>query len=183
MRSHRTAVIALMLGSLPLSHALAWSQPGHMVVAAIAWSELKPDVRVEAIRLLKANPEWNLWVDGASTDEAEAVGFIMAATWPDRIKSGHGHRDEDPRHPEAVPNTPTAAQNIGYADMFKHKYWHFIDTPYSLDNKPPQSTPVPNAVTRIVDFRTALADKTLSDSVRSYDLVWLEHLALLWQIL
>jgi hypothetical protein len=58
-----------------------------------------------------------------------------------------------------------------------HKYWHFIDEPFSLDNTQTQLPPEPNAQTQIATFRATLAPGSgASDDVRSYDLTWLLHL-------
>jgi hypothetical protein len=56
-----------------------------------------------------------------------------------------------------------------------HKYWHFIDEPFSPDNTPLVQPEKPNAETQIPLFRAALSSNE-SDDVKSYDLVWLEHL-------
>ena len=31
---------------------------------------------------------------------------------------------------------PKPDQNIGYADLFQHRYWHYIDLPFSRDGTP-----------------------------------------------
>jgi hypothetical protein len=54
--------------------------------------------------------------------------------------------------------------------------WHFIDEPFSTDDTPLQQPVPPNAETQIAVFRKTLADKTISDDIRSYDLAWLLHL-------
>src|SRR5262249_14001783 len=57
----------------------------------------------------------------------------------------------------------------------QHRYWHFIDLPFSPDGTPLQQPVAPNAQTQITAFRTRLASNAPTD-VKSYDLVWLEHL-------
>jgi hypothetical protein len=56
-----------------------------------------------------------------------------------------------------------------------HKYWHFIDTPFSIDGTTLPPIPTPNAQERIALFRTVLASSS-SDELKSYDLVWLLHI-------
>ena len=56
-----------------------------------------------------------------------------------------------------------------------HKYWHFIDTPFSTDGTPLPAVPAPNALERIRLFRAVLASGS-PDELKSYDLVWLLHL-------
>jgi hypothetical protein len=70
-----------------------------------------------------------------------------------------------------------AGQNIGYADLLIHGYWHYKDIAFSTDQSAlPEPDPV-NATTQIKLFTAALP-KTAgqTDDVRSYDLVWLLHL-------
>lgn len=147
-----------------------WGSEGHMMVAAVAWSRLKAPVREEISRLLKLNPQYDSWTDGVSAAEKDEVAFIMAATWPDSIKSLEGYTD-DGEHP----TSPNAAQNIGYDDTMQHRYWHFYDTPFSPDSTPTQGPDTVNALTQIKMFTRALKTST-DDSVLSYDVVWLEHM-------
>ncbi|HXJ43209.1 MAG TPA: S1/P1 nuclease, partial [Bryobacteraceae bacterium] len=84
--------------------AVAWGQQGHMMVAAIAWKKLTPSVRVEVSRLLKQNPNYDLWVEGADAAEADEIAFITAATWPDFIKGADGYKnDGEPRQDPMLP--------------------------------------------------------------------------------
>jgi hypothetical protein len=55
-----------------------------------------------------------------------------------------------------------------------HKYWHFVDKPYSA-GAPEQPPKTPNALTEIEKLSAALATDE-SDGIKSYDVVWLEHL-------
>jgi hypothetical protein len=57
-----------------------------------------------------------------------------------------------------------------------HRYWHFIDTPFSTDGSALVQPAAPNAKTQIELFTTAIAGTDISDAIKSYDLVWLEHL-------
>src|SRR5207302_1414528 len=56
-----------------------------------------------------------------------------------------------------------------------HKYWHFVDTPFSTDGTTLPALPTPNAGTQIATFRAVLASND-PDEKKSYDLVWIEHL-------
>jgi hypothetical protein len=56
-----------------------------------------------------------------------------------------------------------------------HKYWHFIDTPFTQDGTALPAIPTPNAQERIALFRTVLAS-TSADGLKSYDMTWLLHL-------
>jgi hypothetical protein len=143
-----------------------------MIVAAIAWGQLKPEVRREAARLLKENPHYSSWTDGVDNLDRDAIAFILASTWPDEIKSDRNYDNSEGEHPKFGAKS---GQNIGYADLLQHRYWHFYDTPFSPDGtKLGQPDPV-NALTQIILFSNAIRDST-DDSIRSYDLVWLIHL-------
>ena len=81
----------------------------------------------------------------------------------------NGIRSED-----LTAKTPEASQAA--ADSAPRARWHFIDEPFSTDDTPLQQPVPPNAETQIAVFRKTLADKTISDDIRSYDLAWLLHL-------
>jgi hypothetical protein len=55
-----------------------------------------------------------------------------------------------------------------------HKYWHFIDIPYSA-GAPGQPPKEPNALTEIKLLTDAIGSNE-SDDIKSYDVAWLEHL-------
>jgi hypothetical protein len=166
----RKLCIALALALAPLSPALAWNHFGHMVVAAAAWDQLTPAARAHVMKLLALNPSYKEWraQDGADPDE---TAFLLAATWPDDIKKPEAGYKQDGEHPSG----PQAAANIGYADKLQHRYWHFIDMPFSPDHTPLIQPESPNALTQIVTFARALSSDA-GDDLKSYDLVWLEHL-------
>ena len=100
--------------------------------------------------------------------------FMMAATWPDAIRSKPGYTDDGSEGGNR-PDGATSVQNIGYSDHLHHKYWHFVDTPFSTDGTTLPALPNPNAETQIAAFRAVLASND-PDEKKSYDLVWLEHL-------
>jgi hypothetical protein len=149
--------------------ARAWDDFGHMEVAAVAYKALTPKTRARVAALLKLNPSYANWIVGAKAADRERAAFMRAATWADSIKS-------DPRYAADAPTAPTAGQNVGYADLLRHAYWHFVDQPFSTDGTPLVPAPTPNAATQIPILRAALAADATSDDVKSYDLVWLLHL-------
>jgi hypothetical protein len=104
--------------------------------------------------------------------------FMMAATWPDRIKSDPDYHIDGSHSGNRPPTDGTADRNTGYDDKARHKYWHFVDMPFTQDGTPlPAFLPfTPNAKTRITDFRAVLASTTASNRLKSYDLAWLLHL-------
>jgi hypothetical protein len=171
-----SSAVAAICFALSGTHALAWDNFGHMEAAALAWSKLTPAARLHAIELLKLNPQYSSWISGASVDERNQIAFLRAATWPDFIKRAPDYHADGADNGDRPPHTPEASQNIGYADHFIHKYWHFIDDPFSPDGTPLQTADAPNAQTQIAALRAKLSDPGAPADVRSYDLSWLLHL-------
>ena len=56
-----------------------------------------------------------------------------------------------------------------------HKYWHYVDIPYSQDGTPLPPLPLPTAKDEIPVFQKVLASEA-SDDLKSYDLCWLLHI-------
>ncbi len=174
LRSAAVLAICLLISIPP---AGAWNAIGHMSVAYVAWQQLTPATRQRAIILLKKNPlyktKWLTYIPaGTSADDRDLYIFMMAATWPDEIKASNSGYKNDSNTP---PQTSEATRNTGYKDKFMHKYWHFIDTPFSTDGTGLPDIPTPNAETQIGAFRQVLASNA-SDPLKSYDLVWIMHL-------
>lgn len=163
--------MAVLCVLLSVSNAFGWNDFGHMTVAAIAYQRLTPAVRKKVNALLKRNPDYNQWLAGVSGGNRDRIAFMKAATWADAIKHGKGYRNDGD-----IPSRPDAARNIGYQDKLQHRYWHYIDLPFSPDGTKPKRPAAPNAQTQISAFRKALASLGSSDDVKSYDLVWLLHL-------
>ena len=178
-RRRRAALLVFLLTSylvLP-SPLVAWGSIGHMTVAYFAYQRLTPSTKGRVRDLLKLNPDYASWDKqipaSATPDDHDRMIFMIAATWADDIKGNSKYSDDG-----ADPNTPsgvTSAQNIGYTDLFRHRYWHFIDLPLYVDGARGYVTPTPNAETQITAFRTVLSS-TQPDDLKSYDLVWLLHL-------
>jgi hypothetical protein len=59
--------------------------------------------------------------------------------------------------------------------LLRHKYWHYLDLPFSPDGTAVRPLDPVNALTLIKALTTALASNA-TDDVKSYDLVWLIHL-------
>ena len=172
-------VLILVAGATPL---YAWDSFGHMEVAYLAYQKLTPAMRARAYALLQLNPDFATWETtipaGTSDADKQMMIFMIASIWPDEIKSVSPYSDrftdEDPANPN-VPDGATSGQNIGYTDLFRHRYWHFVDQPFSQDGTALPPIPQPNAQTQIAAFRAVLASSS-PDLLKSYDLVWLLHL-------
>lgn len=158
----------------------AWNNKGHMVVATIAWRHMTVEARAKADTLLRLNPAYATLAAklprNLTEDERRMRLFAMLSTWADNIKGDSTYRDIGTKGGNTPPvGDANASRNIGYGDKLRHKYWHFIDLPFSPDGTELKPAPVPNAETQITAFRTALRDSD-SDDVKSYDLVWLLHM-------
>jgi hypothetical protein len=169
MKTPIITVLAAVL--LSTSSVLAWDGDGHMQVAEIAWKHLTAASRARVSELLELNPNYRAWIANVPEAKRKQMAFVMAATWPDYIKTATGYiNDTD------TPPVPASSQNIGYADHLRHRYWHFIDTPFSTDGTALVQPAAPNAKTQIELFAAAIGSAGVSDDIKSYDLVWLEHL-------
>lgn len=170
-------VAAAVQRTVPVS---AWNPDGHMIVAFIAYRHLTPAVRIRVGQLLKVNPLYATWIAplpaNASAEQKRRRAFVLAGTWADDIKGMTGYVSDGTDGGNTPPPTPEAAQNIGYVDHNRHKYWHFVDNAFSDDNTPTDAAATPNVLTQITMLRDALAAPGTSDAIKSYDLVWLIHL-------
>ena len=177
----------LLVFALP--HAtLGWDNKGHEVVAYIAYEHLDPSVRARVDSLLKQNPCYAQWTQAVNTlpqPERPVAIFMLAATWPDLIKdkSYSCPRDydfvsdgwQDVQSVDLASAEPEATQNIGYMDTNEHRYWHYVDIPFSTDFTPTKPPLHPNALDMISVLTTALASDE-PEYLESFDLVWVEHL-------
>ena len=173
-----TLALALVMNRASLT-AYAWNNRGHMMVAAVAYQKLTQQTKDRVDALLAFNPDRDNWFDlipeGTSVASTKMMIFMIAATWADRIKSHPDYHTDGTHNGNRPPTDGTANNNIGFDDLARHKYWHFIDLPFTLDSTTLLPVPTPNAQTRITDFRAVLAS-TSPDELKSYDLSWLLHL-------
>lgn len=169
-----TLVLAAGLGA----PAYAWDNFGHMAVAYVAYQNLTPAAKARVKDLLSHNPKYNEWVGwvpaGTSQANTDMMVFMLAAQWADEIKGDNTYSDDGSNHGD-TPDGATSSQNTGYTDLLRHKYFHFVDTPFTTDGSTLPPIPTPNAQERIALFRGVLAS-TSDDLLKSYDLTWLLHL-------
>jgi hypothetical protein len=158
----------------------AWNDRGHMLVAFIAFNRLTPGVKTRVGRLLALNPQFKAWTNhlpaGTTGEERTLTAFLQASLWPDFIKGEPKYITDGSDGGNTPPPGPSAAQNIGYADFNRHKYWHFKDIAFSDDGTATVAPPAVNAQSEIELMRTALSASGTSDDIKSYDIVWLIHL-------
>lgn len=175
----RVAFVFLLCFALWPALLLSWGPIGHMTVAYLAYERLTPAVRVRVRDLLKMNPYYANWDKqipaGTSPDDHDRIIFVSASIWADDIKGESQYSDDGPDPGGNLPDGASSSQNTGYSDMLRHRYWHFVDIPFSTDGTKLPAIPVPNAETQIDAFRAVLASDQ-PDELKSYDLVWLLHL-------
>jgi hypothetical protein len=177
--------LALVFVLIFASAAPGWNGEGHEMVAYIAYQHLDPATRAKVDALLARNPCFKEWQAAASSLPAAqrpVAVFMQGASWPDMIKSDsydcqpdHMFVSDGSGNGDVAPPGPEASQNIGYTDTARHKYWHFVDTPLSTDGTPTNPPGHPNALDQILKLSAALASSE-TDDLKSYDLVWIEHL-------
>lgn len=162
------ANLAGVLALLAPSSAPAWHNQGHMMVAEVAWQHMSSGARCRAIWLLNSDKEYALGLQNPTGIAWRRALFVNAATWPDRIKANtSGFHDDSVK-------SAHAAQNVGYGDKLRHKYWHFAD--FEVPNTGTHPVPAVNALERIKLFTQALSDPTTPKALKAYDLAWLLHL-------
>jgi hypothetical protein len=168
------ALACLLSVTMP---AQAWNGTGHMVVAYIAYKKLNKPTRNRVDVLLKLNPMYSQWTSGVANSQKGMVAFLNAAVWPDCIKGTcPGYKSDGADGGNTPPPGPAASQNIGYADMAMHKYWHYVDKPYpSPAGFPAENPHIPNAETQFPILMSGISGSA-SDDIKSYDIAWLEHL-------
>jgi len=177
-RPHFLIAVLLAATAAP---SFAWNGFGHMVVADIAWRDLKahaPQLLGRIDALLQLNPSYPTWIRGVPESARQEVAFVQASRWADDIKRPDSGYEADGANGGNVGVEPVASRNLGYApaDTAMHKYWHFIDIGFSPDGTPVAPTPAANVLERITLFAQVLASPDASEALRSYDLTWLIHL-------
>ena len=177
MKRRLLAIVLVVLTALP-APLFGWDGFGHMMVAYVAYQHLQPAVQARAYALLKLNPDYSKWLKkipkGTSLKDRRMMIFMIASTWPDQIKREAGYKD-DGSDKGNRPDGDSSKLNVGYKDKLHHKYWHFVDTPFSDDGTALPAIPTPNAETQIDIFRGVLSSDR-PNTLKSYDLAWLLHL-------
>lgn len=137
------------------SNLFGWDGAGHMLIAAEAFRQLPPELKAQAIEVLKAHPDYQQWMQAyhpnPNVGPAE-YAFMRSSTWPDEIRRSGSPYD----HPD----------------------WHFIDYPLRPPSFPFEPDPQP---TNNVLFGVAQCEATLSDTnadpvLRAVYLSYLIHL-------
>lgn len=143
--------------------ALAWDDYGHQLAAAIAYADLRPEVKAKVTAILKAHPQYELLAmkcpKGLGVDE---YVFLRACTWPDMVRIA-----TNPLH-----------------DTDHHPTWHYINIPVNQGGTTgttpdfawtPGSDPQ-NAVQALAKAEAGLKNTKLSDADHAKALCWLLHI-------
>lgn len=134
----------------------AWSAPGHMVIAAIAYNDLTISERTKINDILKSHPDYLQWKARYETNaggvDLNTLIFLRASTWPDAIRRSGNPYD----HPE----------------------WHYIDYPLEPPAFPEKPDPYPtnDILFGIKQSEKIIIAPTSTDVVRGAYLSWLIHL-------
>lgn len=170
-----TSSIVLLFATLIMVHsalpANAWDNPAHMAIAGIAFDELNHTEQLRLAAMLREHPDVNRLYSGLGTDHPSGKSLVMAASvWPDLIKSDSSYRNNGYR--ERGPITSVSFDHI------KHKGWHFIDTPVSLDGTPVGPAPDGDTVDAVTVINVLVRQLNSNESgpQKAYDLGWLLHL-------
>jgi hypothetical protein len=135
--------------------SFGWDDAGHMTIAAEAFRQLSPELKAQAIEVLKNHPNYQQWLKAYHSNPDVDFGtyiFMRCSTWPDEVRGGGGPYD--------------------------HAGWHFIDYPL----RPPAFAFEPDQKpTDDVLYGVAQCEKTLSDTnadpvLRAASLSYLVHL-------
>ena len=136
-------------------YSFAWDDTGHMTIAAEAYRQMSPELKAEAIEVLKSHPDYAQWLKAWHPNPEIDFGtyiFMRCSTWPDEVRGGGGPYD--------------------------HANWHFIDYPL----RPPSFVFEPDQMpTNDVLYGVAQCEQTLSDTnadpvLRAAYLSYLVHL-------
>jgi S1/P1 Nuclease len=146
--------IVFLLFSRGLS--LAWSAPGHMEIAAIAYRDLSAADKTNVIEILKHHPDYQKWKEtyaaSLSDFDFDTFIFMRASTWPDEIRRK--------------------------GNQYDHPQWHFIDYPLEPPAFPDKPSPYPNddILYGISESEKLIRDTNSTPEVRAAYLSWLIHL-------
>lgn len=150
-------LVAILAGALCLPKSgLAWSRTGHMIIAAMAYRDLPPDLQEKYTSLLKYHPEYEAWLADYNAFSVEIdLGeylFMEASIWPDQIRRS--------------------------GNKFDHPTWHYTNFPVIPPGFPLEETLTPedDVLFGIAQSKRYLVDESASESVRAAHLSWILHL-------
>lgn len=151
-------VVLLLATVLPCSTALAWSRPGHMVSAAIAYQELSAHERQiidKIVTLAEKHPDrgaFEVAIGHATGEERNRRIFLELARWPDDTRGS----------------------------VHDHPTWHYWSRPIvdatSPPSKLPEDVPEGSAMEAFALNLSVASDPRASAGQRAVALGWIFHL-------
>ena len=149
-------LFAVILVAVSVIDAYAWSGPGHMIVAAIAYRDLCSVERQKLDAILESHPQFDSWQNNfpeTVPNLDQGLYFAMAASlWPDQIRN---HND-----PSTFPN------------------WHFVDYPLIPPSFPDRGSPTPqdDILFGIGQSESILRSPSATARDKAEKVSWLIHL-------
>jgi hypothetical protein len=162
MKLRRLSLALAAAGLAWSTPAHAWDELGHRVVARIAWDNMTPAARANAVRLLQAAPPGSgiaeLMPQTGSMEERQREWFVWAAVWPDMIRGRE--------HP-------------GF--QYAHADWHYVNFFWETapDGQPRDRPDMPRAgflLDQMQRISQTLGSASVPDSAEAVDLAWMLHL-------
>lgn len=166
------AALALPTAEVTPAEVRRWDATGHRAMAAMAYDRLRPATRARVDALLRAHPDFARLSEGvnAATPAGIREVFMRASVWADRIRSdARFYRETDARA------TPTPLLP-GYPTMARREGWHYLTRSFSTDGTPTIALAEPNVATAMPRLADEMADPTIAEGVRAYNLVWIIHI-------
>jgi hypothetical protein len=123
MKSIQLTIFLAVTTLLLPTQVFAWGAAGHQLIAAEAYRELSPQLKAQAIEVLKAHPDYQKWSNAYHPNanfNQFAYVFIRCSTWPDEIRRT--------------------------GNQYDHPNWHFIDYPLRPPGFPLSPTPDPPTI-------------------------------------
>ena len=158
----RGMLLTLVFLSTSSSVSAAWSRTGHMVIAAIAYRALPPQLQTEYTELLSHHPDYTSWknsYDSLYVDiELGEYLFMQASFWPDVIRRSR-------------------------TSIYDHPTWHYTNYPLTMAALTGEVSDVAASITPENDVRHGfnesiriLFDESSSLESKAAHLSWVIHL-------
>ncbi len=154
----KPSIVLLLVAMVHCSSAWAWSRPGHMVTAAIAYEELSAKDRKileQVVAVAEKHPDrgaFEVAIGGASGEERRRRIFLELARWSDDTRG----------------------------TIHDHPTWHYSSRPLINPGSPPERQPedVPqgSATEAFALNLNVAADSRASTGERAIALCWVFHL-------
>ena len=160
--SRLTLIVCLSLVTAFFSSAYAWNRATHMVTGAVAYRDLmatSPQTAGRVVTILKQHPDYPArWASklndpALSAAERDEYLFMLAARWPDDIKT---------------PGNP-----------YDHPTWHYVNFVYAPDPgiiRSDSTLATGENILQAYATNQAIVRSNAPDSAKAIALCWLFHL-------